>query len=91
MLSSTKTFSAAEEFSFDLKNLKRATLIGESTGGGAHTIAPHRLDDHFVMEVPFGRIVDPISKKDWEGMEVEPDIKVDAADALAQALRRVGR
>lgn len=88
VLTSKRTFSAAEEFSFDLKNLKRATLVGETTGGGAHTVAPHRLDDHFFIEVPFGRIFDPITKADWEGVGVEPDIKVDAADTLEEALKR---
>ena len=88
VLISRKTFSAAEEFSYDLKSLKRATLVGETSGGGAHTVAPHRLDDHFFIEVPFGRFVNPITKTDWEGTGVEPDIEVPAADALAEALKR---
>lgn len=49
VLISSRTFSAGEEFSYDLKSLKRATLIGETTGGGAHTVAPHRIDDHFFI------------------------------------------
>jgi hypothetical protein len=88
VLTSRRTFSAAEEFSYDLKNLARATLIGETTGGGAHTVGPHRLDDHFFIEVPFGRFISPITKTDWEGVGVEPDIKLPAADALTEALRR---
>lgn len=88
VLTSRRTFSAAEEFSYDLKNLKRATLIGETTGGGAHTVAPHRLNDHFYIMVPFGRFVNAITKTDWEGTGVEPDIKVAAADALDEALKR---
>jgi C-terminal processing protease CtpA/Prc len=88
VLTSRRTFSAAEEFSYDLKNLKRATLIGENTGGGAHTVAPHRLDDHFYIMVPFGRFVSAITKTDWEGTGVEPDIKIAAADALDEALKR---
>jgi hypothetical protein len=88
ILTSRRTFSAAEEFSYDLKNLGRVTLIGESTGGGAHTVGPHRLDDHFYIEVPFGRIVNPITKTDWEGTGVEPDVKVRAEDALTEVLRR---
>jgi retinol-binding protein 3 len=88
VLTSRKTFSAAEEFSYDLKSLKRATLIGETTGGGAHTVAPHRLNDHFYIMVPFGRFVNAITKTDWEGTGVEPDIKVAAADALDEALKR---
>jgi hypothetical protein len=88
VLTSRRTFSAAEEFSYDLKILKRATLIGETTGGGAHTVAPHRLNDHFYIMVPFGRFVNAITKTDWEGTGVEPDIKVAAADALDEALKR---
>lgn len=85
VLTSHRTFSAGEQFSYDLKVLKRATLIGETTGGGAHTAAPHRIDDHFFIRVPFGRYINPITKKDWEGTGVEPDVKVPAAEALEVA------
>jgi hypothetical protein len=88
VLTSRKTFSSAELFSYDLKTLKRATLIGEATGGGAHNFAPHRLGDHFFIGVPFGGFVNPITGTDWEGTGVEPDIKVDAANALDEALKR---
>jgi hypothetical protein len=82
VLTSARTFSSGELFSYDLKALKRATLIGETTGGGAHTIAPHRIDDHFAIRVPFGRFINPVTKTDWEGTGVEPDVKVPAAEAL---------
>jgi hypothetical protein len=85
VLTSKQTFSGAEEFSYNLKNLKRATLIGETTGGGAHPVSGHRLDDHFMIGVPFARAVNPISKTNWEGTGVEPDVKVPAADALTTA------
>jgi hypothetical protein len=88
VLTSGGTFSAAEEFSYDLKSLKRAILIGETSGGGAHTVAPHRIDGHFYIRVPFGRFINPITKTDWEGTGVEPDIRVAAGDALDEALRR---
>jgi retinol-binding protein 3 len=88
VLISGRTFSASEELAYDLKSLKRATLIGETTGGGAHTVAPHRIDEHFFIRVPFGRFVNPMTKTDWEGTGVEPDIKVSAANALDEALRR---
>jgi len=52
VLTSKRTFSGAEEFSFNLKNLKRATIIGEITGGGAHPVSGHRVDDHFMIGVP---------------------------------------
>jgi hypothetical protein len=85
VLTSTHTFSGAEEFSYNLKNLKRATLVGETTGGGAHPVSGHRIDDHFMIGVPFARAINPISKTNWEGTGVEPDVKVPAADALASA------
>jgi hypothetical protein len=85
VLTAKRTFSGAEEFSYNLKNLKRATLIGETTGGGAHPVSGHRIDEHFMIGVPFARAINPISKTNWEGTGVEPDIKVPAADALATA------
>jgi hypothetical protein len=88
VLTSSRTFSVGEEFSYDLKSLKRATLLGETTGGGAHPAAPQRIDGHFFIRVPFGRFINPITKTDWEGTGVEPDIKVPAVDALDEALSR---
>jgi retinol-binding protein 3 len=85
VLTSKETFSGAEEFSYNLKNLKRATIIGETTGGGAHPVSGHRIDDHFMIGVPFAKAINPISKTNWEGTGVEPDVKVPAAEALATA------
>lgn len=87
VLTSKRTFSGAEEFSYNLKNLKRATIIGETTGGGAHPVSGHRIDDHFMIGVPFARAINPISKTNWEGTGVEPDVKVPAAEALSTALK----
>ena len=85
VLTAKRTFSGAEEFTYNLKNLKRATIIGETTGGGAHPVSGHRIDDHFMIGVPFARAINPISKTNWEGTGVEPDIKVPAAEALNAA------
>ena len=68
-----------------MKNLKRATIVGETTGGGAHPVSGHRIDDHFMIGVPFARAINPISGTNWEGTGVEPDVKVAAADALETA------
>jgi C-terminal processing protease CtpA/Prc len=59
VLTSKRTFSGAEEFSYNLKNLKRATIIGGTTGGGAHRVSGHRVDDHFMIGVPFAKAVNP--------------------------------
>ncbi len=85
ILTSNRTFSAAEEFTYNLKNLKRATIVGETTGGGAHPGGPRRINDHFFVGVPSGRAINPISKTNWEGTGVEPDVKVPAARALTTA------
>jgi hypothetical protein len=82
VLTSKRTFSGGEEFTYNLKNLKRATIIGETTGGGAHPVSGHRIDDHFTIGVPFAKAVNPITKTNWEGTGVEPDVKVPAAEAL---------
>jgi hypothetical protein len=85
VLTSNRTFSGAEEFAYNLKNLKRATIIGETTGGGAHPGEGVRLSEHFQMFVPTGRAINPISKTNWEGTGVKPDIEVPAAQALNTA------
>jgi hypothetical protein len=89
VLTSGRTFSAAEEFTYNLKNLKRATLVGETTGGGAHPVDLYRVKKYPVsMRLPFGRAVNPISGTNWEGTGVEPDVKVPMADALDVAHAR---
>jgi hypothetical protein len=85
VLTSSQTFSGGEEFTFDLKTQKRATIVGETTGGGAHPVQGQPAGDHFTVGVPFGRPINPVTKGDWEGMGIEPDVKVSAADALATA------
>jgi hypothetical protein len=85
ILTSKRTFSGAEEFTYNLKNLKRATIVGETTGGGAHPVSGQRIDEHFIIGVPFARAINPITKTNWEGTGIEPDVKVPAADALATA------
>lgn len=90
LLTAKRTFSGAEEFAYDLKNQKRATIVGETTGGGAHPVGGHPVADYFVVGVPFAKAVNPISKTNWEGTGVEPDVKVPAADALATAQKLAG-
>jgi hypothetical protein len=89
VLTAKRTFSGAEEFSNNLKALKRATIVGETTGGGAHPVSGHRIDDHFSIGVPFARAINPITKTNWEGTGVEPDVKVPAADALTTAQKLI--
>jgi hypothetical protein len=85
VLTSSRTFSGAEEFTYNLKNMKRATIIGETTGGGAHPVRMEILNDNFAIGVPYARAVNPISKTNWEGTGIEPDVKVPADQALNKA------
>jgi CubicO group peptidase (beta-lactamase class C family) len=85
VLTSSRTFSGAEEFSYNLKSLKRATIVGETTGGGAHPVNPRRLGKDFLITVPFARAINPITKTNWEGTGVKPDVDVPAAQALKVA------
>ncbi len=87
VLTSHTTFSGGEEFTFDLKTQKRATIVGETTGGGAHPMRGLPAGDHFSIGVPFGRPINPVTKGDWEGTGVEPDVKVSSADALTTAVK----
>jgi C-terminal processing protease CtpA/Prc len=85
LLVSHDTFSAGEDFAYALKNLKRATLIGATTGGGAHPGTGRRLTDHFAANVPTGRSISPITHGDWEGTGVAPDLAIDPEHALEKA------
>ncbi|HEX8559076.1 MAG TPA: S41 family peptidase [Pyrinomonadaceae bacterium] len=85
VLTSNRTFSGAEEFTYNLKNLKRATIVGETTGGGANPGGGVRLTKHFGAFIPRGRAVSPVTKMNWEGTGVEPDVKAPADQALKVA------
>lgn len=85
VLTSKRTFSGGEELAYDLKALHRATILGETTGGGAHPVQPYKVSEHFAIGVPFARAINPVTKTNWEGTGVAPDIAVDADDAFDRA------
>lgn len=85
VLTGKRTASGAEECAYDLQTQKRATIVGESTWGGANPGHVVRLNDHFGVFVPVGRAINPITKTNWEGIGVTPDVKVAATDALKAA------
>ena len=85
VLTSKHTFSAAEEFSNNLKTLKRATIIGETTGGGANPGDVFKAGEHFSIFISTGRAINPITKSNWEGVGVIPDIAVPEEQALLTA------
>lgn len=87
VLISKHTFSAAEAFAYDLQALKRVTVVGEPSGGGAHPFVYRSISEHYVLSLPEGRSINPITGKDWQGVGVLPDVRVTAEDALEEALR----
>lgn len=88
ILTSQRTFSAAEDLTYTLQSLKRSITVGEVTGGGAHPVDGQRLHPHFMASIPFGRSINPITKTNWEGTGVKPDILTNANDALGIAHRK---
>ncbi len=86
VLTSNRTFSGAEEFTYNMKNMERATIIGETTGGGAHPIERRAFPSlNVAMSLPFGRAVNPITETNWEGAGIDPHIAVPADKALDTA------
>jgi C-terminal processing protease CtpA/Prc len=89
VLVSGKTFSAAEEFAYNLQSRGRATIIGETTGGGAHPVNVMKVDKHIEMVLPVGRAINPVTGTNWEGVGVIPDIKTTPGKALDKALELI--
>ena len=86
VLTSRRTFSAAEAFAYNLQALGRATVVGDVTGGGAHPFEYRRVHPHFADDLPEGKSINPITGTNWEGVGVKPDVAVPADEALAKAL-----
>jgi hypothetical protein len=89
VLTSHSTFSAAEEFAYDLQALGRATIVGETTQGGANPGKPFELAADFTVLIPIGEAVNPTTKTNWEGTGVKPDIAVPQEKALETARNAV--
>lgn len=85
VVTSKRTGSGAEECAYNLQTQKRATIVGEVTWGGANPGGNVRLNDHFAVFVPMGRAINPITKTNWEGTGVQPDVACASGDALLQA------
>lgn len=85
ILAGPRTGSAGEDFTYTMQALKRATVIGEPTWGGAHPVASYRLSGHFYADIPNSRSINPITRTNWEGTGVKPDIAAPQEDALAVA------
>jgi C-terminal processing protease CtpA/Prc len=85
ILTSKNTFSAAEAFTYTLKHLDKATVVGEVTKGGANRTKRINLNDEFTISVPYIESIHPITKTNWEGKGVQPNIKTTEKDAFVNA------
>jgi hypothetical protein len=86
VLTSNYTFSGAEEFTYNMQTRKRATIVGETTGGGANPGGMVPVGERFGIFIPTGRAINPVTKTNWEGTGITPDVAVGAADALDTAI-----
>jgi hypothetical protein len=85
VLTGSQTISCAEQFTYDLKALHRATIVGQTTAGGANPGAFRRLTDHFAVFIPTGEAYNPYTKTNWEHTGITPDALVDEKAALVTA------
>jgi C-terminal processing protease CtpA/Prc len=68
-----------------MQALKRATVMGAPTWGGAHPASGYRLGDHLSARIPDYRTISPITHTHWEGVSVKPDVAVASSGAMAAA------
>ena len=87
LLISHTTASAAEAFTYNVKMLRRATLIGQTTRGATHSGVFYRIDEHFGIGVQEVKPVNPYAKTDWAVAGIEPDVKVPVGEALDRAVQ----
>ena len=90
LLTDKGTFSSAEEFAYDLQALKRVTIVGENTGGGANPggivpIYTFKDSSRLGLFISMAHVVNPVTSSNWEGKGVKPDILIDSKEALTKA------
>ena len=88
ILTSNRTASGAEAFSYGMKHAGRAIIIGKNTSGAAHWT---EYWDYPTIQIrasiPIARPINPVTKTSWEGTGVTPDIDIEDEKALAVAHR----
>jgi len=82
VMTSDRTFSGAEEFSYNMQTQKRATLVGQTTGGGANPGGARPINESLSVFIPGGRAINPITQTNWEGVGVVPEVQTSAENAF---------
>ncbi|WP_166964140.1 S41 family peptidase [Yeosuana marina] len=85
ILTSENTFSAAEAFTYTLKHLNKAVVVGEVTRGGANRTRTINLNDDFSLSLPYIKAIHPVTNTNWEGKGVQPTIKTTKKEAFVKA------
>jgi hypothetical protein len=86
VLTSARTYSAAENLAYTLQKVRGAQVVGEKTRGGAHGSFGRPVTSHLVPMVATSRTINAVTKSDWDRTGVLPDTAVPAADALKAAV-----
>ena len=87
ILQNKELVSAGEFFSYTLQQLGRAVVIGETSAGLAHYTGAAQVNDWLFVRIPMFRPVNPVTGTNFEGVGVQPNIRVSAEMALYTALR----
>lgn len=89
ILTSSNSASAAESFSYAMKNLARATIVGEVTAGAAHARSAEIVNENYILTLPSSRPVDPRTNDNWERKGVRPNIETSSDNAFYVAYAEV--
>jgi hypothetical protein len=82
ILTSRVTISAAEALAYNLKYLRKAKVIGETSAGAANPGRVTRLNNLFTAFIPNRHAANVVTGTNWEGTGVPVDIPCPAEDAL---------
>ncbi|WP_332638766.1 S41 family peptidase [Brevundimonas sp.] len=85
VLISGRTGSAGEAFPYTLQGARRATIVGEASGGAANPGGMVPAGGGFTVFISQGSPKNPNTGGNWEGTGVLPDVAVPWDQALARA------
>jgi C-terminal processing protease CtpA/Prc len=90
ILTSSFLSSSGEFFSYTLKHLGKAVIVGEETMGVAYVLQKQKINDYISINIPIAIPLHPTTNTNWSGIGVIPDLdtkanlSLDAAHKLAK-------
>ena len=85
ILTSSFLSSSGEFFSYTLKHLKKAVIVGEETMGVAYVLQKHKINDYISLNIPIAIPLHPVTHSNWEKTGVIPDLDIAANLSLDAA------